>query len=104
RQMSCFAVEHHLTYRAEMHLGEKIAVHPQLLGRSERAAHAMVYLIDESNDRLANTREVALVHVGMDDRRSKPFPEDVAARLDALAAQMSPVLEPPLCGVMGLRG
>ncbi|WP_185995924.1 thioesterase family protein [Nocardioides campestrisoli] len=103
RQMSCFAVEHHLTYRAEMHLGEKIAVHPQLLGSSERAAHVMVYLVDETNDRLANTLEAVLVHVGMDDRRSRPFPDDVAPRLTRLAAEMSPVLEPPLSGAMGLR-
>ncbi len=104
RRLSCFAVEHHLTYRAEMHLGEKITVHPQLLARSERAAHAMVYLVDATNDRLANTLEVVLVHVDMDTRRAVPFPAEVAANLDAMVERHVAVLDPPVCGVMGVRG
>lgn len=103
RRHSSFAVEHHLTYRAEMHLGERILVYPQLLDRTERAAHAMVYVVDETNDRLANTLEAVLVHVSMDDRRSTPFPDDVTPLLDEMVAQHSAILEPPLCGAMGLR-
>jgi acyl-CoA thioester hydrolase len=103
RRLSSFAVEHHLTYRAEMHLGERISVYPQLLDRTERAAHAMVYLVDETHDRLANTLEAVLVHVSMDDRRSTPFPRDVTPQLDEMVAQHSTVLDPPLCGAMGLR-
>src|SRR5690606_8187295 len=103
RRHSNFAVEHHLTYLTEMHLGERIAVYPQLLDRTERAAHAMMYLVDETNDRLANTLEAVLVHVSMDDRRSAPFPEDVLPRLDEMVARHSAVLDPPLCGAMGLR-
>lgn len=103
RRHSSFAVEHHLTYRAEMHLGQRISVYPQLLDRTERAAHVMVYLVDETNARLANTLEAVLVHVSMDDRRSKAFPEDVRPLLDEMVTQHSAVLDPPLCGAMGLR-
>ncbi|SNR80970.1 thioesterase family protein [Blastococcus mobilis] len=104
RHLSCFAVEHHLTYRAEMHLGQEITAHPQLLARSDRAAHAMVYLVDATNDRLANTLEVVLVHVDMRTRRSVPFPDEVAESLDAMVLRDVAVLDPPLCGVMGVRG
>lgn len=102
RRLSNFAVEHHLTYRAEMHLGERISVHSQLLARSDRAAHAMVYLLDDTNDRLANTLEVVLVHVNMDQRRSVPFPHDVGAALDRMIEKDRVVLEPPVSGSMGL--
>lgn len=102
RRLSSFAVEHHLTYRTEMHLGDHISVHAQLLARSERAAHAMVYLLDDTNDRLANTLEVVLVHVNLDERRSVPFPDDVSSVLDQMIARDRDALEPPVCGAMGL--
>lgn len=103
RRMSTFAVEHHLTYRAEMHLGEELSAHPQLLDRDERTYHAMIYLVNDTNDRLANTLEAVLVHVDMDTRRAHPFPPDVAAALDQMVATQSTVLPAPTSGAMGIR-
>jgi len=100
--LSSFAVEHHLRYHAEMRLGERISVYPQLLARSERAAHVMVYLVDDTNERLANTLEAVLVHVDMVERRSVRFPDEVAAVLDRILGEHAEVLDPPVCGVMGL--
>jgi acyl-CoA thioester hydrolase len=103
RRLSTFAVEHHLTYRSEMHLGARITAHPQLLARSDRAAHAMVYLVDATHDRLASTLEVVLVHVDLATRRAVPFPDETAAALDAAIERDLATLEAPACGVMGVR-
>jgi hypothetical protein len=40
----------------------------------------------------------------MDSRRSVPFPDDIAEVLDAMVNEHVGVLEPPVCGVMGVRG
>jgi acyl-CoA thioester hydrolase len=103
RRLSNFAVEHHLTYRAEMHLGERLSAYPQVLARNARAAHAMVYLVDDTNDRLASTLEAVLLHVDMDDRRSVPFPDEVQTVLDEMIPQHVSTLDAPVCGAMGLR-
>ncbi|WP_369255415.1 hypothetical protein [Geodermatophilus amargosae] len=63
----------------------------------------MVCLVDATDDRLANTLEVVLVHVDVDTRRSVPFPADVGEALDALVERHAAVLDPPVCGVMSVR-
>ena len=76
----------------------------RLLGRSERAAHALVYLLDDSNQRLSFVMEEILLHIDMETRRTAPWPEDVAAGLDQqIAAQADLPWEPDLSGSLKLR-
>ncbi len=72
RGLSFFTVEHHLRYLAEMRLGDRFTVRPQLLERSEKVLHALSYVLDETHDRLACVLEVSYVHVSMEDRRAVP--------------------------------
>jgi len=101
---ACFSAEHHLTYLAELLTGDRISSRVRLLGRSERAAHALVYLLDDSHQRLSFVMEEILLHIDMETRRTAPWPQDIAAALDEQAALHSALpWQPDLSGSMRLR-
>jgi acyl-CoA thioester hydrolase len=99
-----FTAEHHLTYLAELRTGDRISVRVRLIGRSERAAHAVAYLVDETHQRLSYVMEEIFLHVDMSTRRTSPWPEDVAAALDRRVADDQSLPWPvELSGSMSLR-
>jgi acyl-CoA thioesterase FadM len=101
---ACFSAEHHLTYLAELRTGDRMSARVRLLGRSERAAHALVYLLDESHERLSFVMEEIFLHIDMETRRTSPWPEDVADALDERAAADSQLpWEPDVSGCLHLR-
>ncbi|MFC8045616.1 thioesterase family protein [Nocardia sp. NPDC057353] len=104
RRLGLFTTEHHLRYHSELRLGDSLAVHSRVLERSAKAVHMMAFLVDERRDRLANTLEILLVHVDLEQRRSAPIPDDLAAALDDLIAASGKLeWEAPVTGVMGIR-
>lgn len=96
-------LEHHLRYLSEVHVGDEVAIHAQLLERSERRVHGILYLVNHSREQLANTLEFVSVHVDLERRRAAPFDADVAAALDDQVAGAKRTWAPPMCGAMGLR-
>lgn len=81
-----FTVEHHMTYLAELRTGDELSVRVRVVGRSERAAHVLVYLVDESHQRLSYVMEEIFVHMDMATRRTAPWPAEVAEGLDQRTA------------------
>jgi len=99
-----FSAEHHLTYVTELRTGDRISVRARLVGRSERAAHAVAYLVDETRERLSYVMEEIFLHVDMTTRRTSPWPDDVAAALDRRVAEERALpWAPELSGSMSLR-
>jgi acyl-CoA thioester hydrolase len=99
-----FSAEHHLTYVTELHTGDSVSVRVRLVGRSERAAHAVAYLVDETHERLSYVMEEIFLHVDMTTRRTSPWPDDVAAALDKRVAEDQDLPWPvELSGSMALR-
>ncbi len=84
---ACFSAEHHLTYLSELRTGDRMSARVRLLGRSERAAHVLVYLLDDTHQQLSYVMEEIFLHVSMDTRRTAPWPADVAANLDRRIAE-----------------
>ncbi len=68
---ACFSAEHHLTYLAELRTGDTMSARVRLLGRSERAVHALVYLLDDSHQRLSFVMEEIFLHIDMETRRTR---------------------------------
>ena len=100
---ACFSAEHHLVYLAEMRTGDRMSARVRLLGRSERAAHALVYLLDETHERLSFVMEEIFLHIDMETRLSAPWPEDVAAALDRrIEEHASLPWEPDVSGCLAL--
>ncbi len=101
---ACFSAEHHLTYLAELRTGDRMSARVRLLGRSERAAHALVHLLDDSHERLSFVMEEIFLHIDMETRRTAPWPEDVAAALDRRVAEDARLpWEPDVSGCLRLR-
>lgn len=103
RNLSNFTAEHHLRYLSELRLGDKLSVHTRVLRRSDKAVHAITFVLDTTRQALAATCEAILVHVDMGSRRSVPYPSDVAAGLDVLLAAHELAWPAPVCGAMGVR-
>ena len=99
-----FSAEHHRSYVSELRTGDRISVRVRLVGRSERAAHAVVYLLDDTHERLSYVMEEIFLHIDMESRRTAPWPDDVAAALDErIAADADLDWAPALSGSMALR-
>ena len=43
--------EHHLTYLHELRTSDRMSVRVRLLGRTDEAVHAVVYVLDDTNER-----------------------------------------------------
>jgi hypothetical protein len=64
----------------------------------------LVYLLDDSHQRLSFVMEEVFLHIDMETRRTAPWPEDVAAALDErIATNASLPWEPSVSGSMRLR-
>lgn len=101
---ACFSAEHHLTYLAELRTGDSMSARVRMLARSERAAHVLVYLLDESHQRLSYVMEEIFLHIEMETRRTAVWPESVAAALDARITENATLpWEPSVSGSMSLR-
>jgi acyl-CoA thioester hydrolase len=85
--LACLAAEHHVTYLHELRTGDRMSVRVRLLGRSERALHALVYVLDDTHQRLATVFEEIGLCVRLDPRGAVPWPDEVAAGLDARIAE-----------------
>ncbi|CUU56526.1 acyl-CoA thioester hydrolase [Parafrankia irregularis] len=104
RRMGVFTAEHHLRYLSELQAGDAFSVHARVLDCSDKVTHLMAFLVDQARERLSCTVEIVLVHVGLDDRRPRPFPEDVAAGWDRLVHESRALpWDAPVCGSMGVR-
>ncbi len=99
-----FSAEHHLTYLAELRTGDRMSARVRLLGRSERAAHALVYLLDDTHERVSYVMEEIFLHIDMETRKTAPWPEDVAANLDRRIAEHAELpFAADVSGSMALR-
>ncbi len=95
-----FDLEHHTRYLAEIHVGETVSVHNQMLGRSDKLFHGMFYVINDTNQCLACTIEYLSTYIDLNIRRIAPFPEDMAKKLDRLMSEHGAMnWQAPVCGV-----
>jgi acyl-CoA thioester hydrolase len=86
---ACFSAEHHVTYIAELRTGDRMSVRVRLLGRSERAAHALVYILDETDQQLSAVFEEIFLHIDLSTRRTAAWPDDIAKAMDERIADQA---------------
>ncbi len=101
RGCTTFDLEHHLHYLDEVLVGDQIAVYVRMVGRSAKRMHYTMLLVNETRGRLASIFECINTFVDLHTRRTTPYPDDIAAKLDALLqAQQGLDWSAPVCGVM----
>ena len=87
-------VEGHMIYERELLLGDRIEVASRLLAVGDKAVHVAHEVFNVDRDYRAAFWEEIDVHVDLATRRASPFPADVRARLEDIAALFAPL--PPL--------
>lgn len=99
-----FSAEHHLAYFHELRTGDKVSVRMRFIGHSERAAHVVAYLVDESRQQVSYVMEEIFLCIDMESRKTTPWSDEVSTRMQALADEHAQLdFEPHLSGSMALR-
>lgn len=97
-----FDLEHHIHYRAEVNIGDTVAVYGRGLARTAKRLHGMCFMVNETHQQLANTFEYVTSHADLDARRTSPWPDFFTQKLDAMLAEHDALdWDAPVCGVMG---
>ena len=101
RRAGIFDLEHHLSYLAECHQDDVVAVYGRAVDRTPKRLHAVWFLVNETREQLSNVFEFVTSHADLNARKTAPFPDDIGAKLDALVEQHRALDWPaPVCGVM----
>ena len=98
---SMFDLEHHLHFRAEIRVGDRVSTYNRLLGYSEKRFHGMYFIVNDDRDLLAGVLEYITSGVDMILRRTTAFPPDLEQGIEAMHQRHEKLAWPaPLCGVM----
>lgn len=96
-----FALKQFIHYLAEVRVEETIVIRTRLLGRSEKRIHYMHFMINETTGVLAATLEVLGAFADLRIRRTAPYPDHIAARIDELLHKHRELAwDAPICGVI----
>ena len=99
---TCYALEGHVTWQAELKLGERVAVETRLVDADEKRLHVFHRMLREADGALAATHELLFLHVDQAaGPRSARFAEPARARIAALLAEHAAF--PPAAGETGRR-
>jgi acyl-CoA thioester hydrolase len=101
RRQGLFDLEHHLWYRAELHVGDLVSVHSRFVARSVKRFHGVMFIVNRTRSQLASAFEYVSTGADLEARRTAPLPERFAAELDRVISVHARLgWPPPLCGVM----
>jgi len=96
-----FDLEHHIHYLREVHIGDTVAVYARILGRTAKRIHYMMFMVNETRDELASLFECVNSFADLTERRTAPYPPEIATAIDDLLAQHQALdWEAPVSGVM----
>jgi acyl-CoA thioester hydrolase len=98
-----FTLKQFIQYFAEVRVGQTVAIHTRLIGRSDKRFHFMHFMINKTTTQLASTFEALITHADLKIRRAAPMPAHIAERLDATLAENEKLgWAVPVCGAMRL--
>lgn len=96
-----FALKQFIQYLAEVRLGETVALHGRIIGRSAKRIHFMLFMFNETTGKLAATMEALGTNADMSVRRTAPYSPEMAARIDAILIEHQALdWEAPICGII----
>ena len=98
-----FTLKQFIQYFAEVRVGQTVAIHIRLIGRSEKRFHLMSFMLNETTGQLAATFEALITHADLKIRRSAPMPARIAEKFDATLAKDGKLdWQAPVCGAIKL--
>ncbi|PSJ63699.1 thioesterase family protein [Pseudaminobacter soli (ex Li et al. 2025)] len=97
RNLTIYTAEVHICYVRELHLGDQLEVSFQLIDHDEKRLH--VYQeIRHVDGWLAATSETLSLHIDMSGPKVASFPEDIQAKVRAMAAAHAALPQPERAG------
>ena len=98
-----FTLKQFIQYFAEVRVGQTVAIHTRLMGRSDKRFHFVHFMINETTTQLAATFEALITHADLKLRRSAPMPGQIAQKFDGTLAKDTALgWETPICGAIRL--
>lgn len=97
RRLTTYTAEVHVCYVRELHLGDVVTVHFQLIDHDDKRTH-FYQEIHHSDGWLAATSEVLALHIDMAGPKVAPYPPDVRARVEAMFAAHKDLPRPERVG------
>ena len=88
-RVGMFDLEHHIWFLDEMHVGDVVTGHACLVARGPKRVLSVMFIIDETRNRLASVLEVISTTADLDARRTMAIPEPLAIRIDELIAEQN---------------
>jgi acyl-CoA thioester hydrolase len=96
-----FDLEHHTHFLNEVNPGEQVTVYVRLVSHSAKRFHYLMFMVNETKDRLAAIFECVNAFADLRSRKTTGFPPEVAVRIREWVARDSRLdWEAPACGVM----
>jgi len=101
---SSFTLQSHVLYLAEVGLGDPLTIEAQLLDYDQKRLHYFMQMFHTDKGFLSATCEQVSMHVDLTTRRSAPFPDVTAGRVEALARAHADLKKPQQVGApIGLK-
>ncbi len=95
---SYFTAEVHVRYLRELAAGDPVRVTLQLLDFDAKRLYFFQQLFHATEGWISATSEQMALHVDMSAKKTAPFPDDVARRLDAMKAAHRQLPRPEAAG------
>lgn len=96
-----FALKHFIQYFAEVRVGQAVAIHARLIGRSDKRFHFMQFMLNETTSQLAATFEALITHADLKIRRAAPMPAQIIQKFDETLSENNNLdWEPPISGAI----
>jgi acyl-CoA thioester hydrolase len=95
---SFFTLETHCSYLREVAPTDTVIIESHILDHDHKRVHYVQQMKHETEGWLANVLEVMVAHVSLATHKTSNFPDDVKARIDAMAREHKPLPVPPQVG------
>ena len=96
-----FDLEHHTHFLNEAMPGDRVAVYARMTGSSPKRIHYLMFMVNETRNKLAAIFECVNGLVDLTARKTMPYPPEIAATIEA-AVKAHATLDwaAPVCGAM----
>jgi acyl-CoA thioester hydrolase len=93
RKLTIYTAEAHITYVRELHAGQKVYATFQIIDHDTKRLHVFQELFHEDGW-LAATSEIMSLHIDQSGPKVAPFPADIMANIEAMAAEHAKLERP----------
>ena len=96
-----FDLEHHMHFLSEVNPGEDVAVYMRFVVRSAKRLHYLMFMVNVTRGKLSAIFECMNAFADLQVRKTAPFPDEIARKIDEILARHEKLnWPPPLSGAM----